>query len=106
MTPPQQTALPLRKTASSLFPVLLGVAITLTLRGYQFGGGNHTVYLIAPLQQVHPELLQNDWETTHTLQYHLAYTQLTAALMLLHIVDPSFLSFYLALVVFLHIGGL
>ena len=29
---------------------MLGVAITLTLRWFNFGGGNHTVYLIAPLQ--------------------------------------------------------
>ena len=46
---------------SHVFALLLGVALTLTLRGYQFGGGNHTVYLIEPLREVHPELLANDW---------------------------------------------
>jgi hypothetical protein len=105
MTLPPQTA-PQRQHFSRLLPILLGVAITLTLRGYQFGGGNHTVYLIAPLRQVHPELLHNDWWTTHTLQYHVAFTQLTAALMRLHIVEPVFLTFYLAMVVLLHIGWL
>src|SRR4051812_8595788 len=49
---------------SPLLPLLLGVAMTLTLRGYQYGGGNHGVYLIAPLREVHPELLANDWWTT------------------------------------------
>lgn len=91
---------------SRFFPVLLGVALTLTLRGYQFGGGNHTVYLIAPLREIHPELLQKDWWTTHTLQYHLAYTQLTAVLMRLHMVEGAFLVFYIGLMVLLHVGWL
>jgi hypothetical protein len=87
-------------------PLLLGVALTLTLRGYNYGGGNHTVYLIAPLQKVHPELLTNDWWTTHTLQYHVAYTTLTASLMRLGIVEPAFLAMYLALAVLLQVAWL
>jgi hypothetical protein len=95
-----------RSVTAALLPVLLGIALSLTLRGYNFGGGNHTVYLIAPLQKVHPELLKNDWWTTHTLQYHVAYTTLTAALMRLGIVEPVFLILYLALVVLLHVAWL
>src|SRR4051812_37122532 len=87
-------------------PLLLGIALTLTLRGYNFGGGNHTVYLIAPLREVHPELLANDWWSTHTLQYHLAYTKLTSVLMRLDILEPAFLVLYLALVLLLHLGWL
>ena len=87
-------------------PLLLGIALTLTLRGYNFGRGNHTVYLIAPLHEVHPELLKNDWWTTQTLQYHLAYTKLTALLMRQNILQPAFLVLYLALVVLLHLAWL
>ncbi|MDB5318572.1 MAG: uncharacterized protein JWN40_203 [Phycisphaerales bacterium] len=87
-----------------LLPLLLGIAITLVLRGYQFGGGNHTVYLIEPLREVHPELLANDWWTTHTLQYHVAFNKLTATLMRAGIVEPAFLILYLSLVVLLHVA--
>src|SRR5438445_3709272 len=91
---------------SRLLPLLLGIAITLILRGYQFGGGNHAVYLIEPLREVHPELLANDWWATHTLQYHVAFNRLTALLMRMQIVEPAFLVFYLGLVVLLHAGWL
>jgi hypothetical protein len=91
---------------STLLPFLLAVALTLTLRGYDYGGGNHTVYLLAPLRTIHPELLKNDWWTTHTLQYHVAFTTLTATLMRLHIVEPAFLAMYLAMVVLLHLAWL
>jgi hypothetical protein len=89
-----------------LLPLLLGVAITLILRGYQFGGGNHTVYLIEPLREVHPELLANDWWTTHTLQYHVAFNKLTVMLMRARIVEPAFLVFYLGLLLLLHVAWL
>lgn len=82
------------------------MAITLTLGGYRFGSGNHAVYLLAPLRQVHPELLQNDWWTTHTLQYHWAFTQMTAALIRLNGVKPVFFGLYLTLVILLHTGWL
>jgi hypothetical protein len=91
---------------AATLPLLLGIAVTLTLRGYQFGGGNHCVYLVAPLREVHPELLANDWWTTHTLQYHIAYTKLAALLMRVDMVEPAFLVFYLALAVLLHVGWL
>src|SRR3954471_1767792 len=95
-----------RRVVDVLLPLLLGVALTLTLRGYQFGGGNHTVYLVEPLREVHPELLANDWWTTHTLQYHVAYNKLAAALLRLDIVQPAFLTLYLALVLLLHVAWL
>src|SRR5437762_296530 len=94
------------RVPTATLPLLFGIAVTLTLRGYQFGGGNHCVYLVAPLREVHPELLANDWWTTHTLQYHIAYSKLTAALMRLNILEPAFLVLYLALMVLLHLGWL
>src|SRR5882757_1269919 len=94
------------RVSRHLLPLLLGIAITLTLRGYQFGGGNHAVYLIEPLREVHPELLANDWWATHTLQYHVAFNRLTALLMRMGIVEPAFLVFYLGLAVLLHVGWL
>jgi hypothetical protein len=96
--------MPARRWSNDLFPLLLGVCITLTLRGYQFGGGNHCVYLLAPLRELHPELLANDWWTTHTLQYHIAFTKLTALLMRLNLLEPAFLFFYLALLILLHVA--
>lgn len=89
---------------SRALQLLLGIAVTLVLRGYQFGGGNHCVYLIAPLREVDPSLLAHDWWTTHTLQYHLAFTHLSAALMRLGVIETAFLAFYLALVVLLHVA--
>lgn len=91
---------------STLLALLLGIFITLILRGYQFGGGNHSVYLIQPLREVQPELLKNDWWVTHTLQYHIVFNKLTAGLMRLGVEKPAFLMMYLGLVVLLHIGWL
>jgi hypothetical protein len=91
---------------SYVLPLLLGIAVTLVLRGYQYGGGNHSVYLIAPLRQVHPELLKNDWWSTNTLQYHVAFTNLTAALIRLGIERPAFLVMYLGLVLLMHLAWL
>jgi hypothetical protein len=92
--------------AAHLLPLMMGIAVTLVIRGYQYGGGNHSVYLIAPLREVHPELLANDWWTNKTLQYHVAFTKLTAALMKLGIERPAFAALYLALVVLMHVGWL
>jgi len=94
----------LRSRSLDWLAMLLGVAITLTLRGYQFGTGNHCVYLVAPLRDVQPELFANDWWVTHTLQYHVAFIKLTAWLMRAGIVRPAFLTLYLALVVLLHLA--
>lgn len=95
-----------RSQLRALLPLLLGIAVTLILRGYQFGGGNHSVYLIEPLREVHPELLANDWWITHTLQYHVAFNELTALLMRAGIVEPAFLVLYLGLVLLLHVAWL
>lgn len=86
--------------------LLLGVAVSLVMCGYQFGTGNHTVYLIAPLREVDPALLQNDWWTTHTLQYHWAFTKVAAGLMRVGWIEPVFLTLYLGLMVLLHAGWL
>src|SRR5688572_16141804 len=91
---------------SLLLPLLMGIAVTLVIRGYQFGGGNHSVYLVAPLRQVHPELLANDWWTTKTLQYHVVFTNLTAALMKLGIERRAFAAMYLGLIVLMHLAWL
>jgi hypothetical protein len=95
-----------RSFHSLLLPLFLGVAVTLVIRGYQYGGGNHGVYLVAPLRQVHPELLANDWWTNKTLQYHVAFTNLTAGLMKLGIERPAFAVMYLGLVVLMHVAWL
>src|SRR5688500_4207667 len=86
--------------------VLLGVVITLAIRGYQFGESNHTVYLIPALRANDPSLLANDWWATETLQYHGLFTHLSAALMRWRIIEPAFLVGYLALAILLHLAWL
>ena len=87
-----------------IFSLVCGIALTLIVSGYQFGRGNHTVYLLDALRELHPELLRNDWFVTHTLQYHAVFSALTALLMKLHIVQPAFLVGYLLLVLLWHIA--
>src|SRR5689334_18546360 len=82
---------------SRALAVLLGAAMTLCVRGYQFGESNHAVYLIDALRRTDPSLLRHDWWTQSTLQYHFVFNALTAALMRLGIVEPAFLVGYLAL---------
>jgi hypothetical protein len=82
----------------------IGAAMTLCLRGYRFGESNHAVYLLAALRRADPALLANDWWTNATLQYHVVFTNLTALLMKLGVVEPAFLAGYLALTVLLHVG--
>lgn len=88
---------------SALCAITLGVAMTLALRGYQFGHSNHTVYLIDALRHNHPELLANDWFATHTLQYHVVFTRVTAALDRAGWLRPAFLVGYLLLAMMLHV---
>jgi len=80
------------------FVILFGVIATMTVCGYEFAHGDHTVYLVEPLHLAHPELLRNDWFTTQTLQYHSAFSGITSILMRLNIVSQGFLIGYLALV--------
>ncbi|MBC8105430.1 MAG: hypothetical protein H7Z14_02475, partial [Anaerolineae bacterium] len=49
--------------------VAIGTLITLVVSGYQFGRGNHTVYLLEGLRITDPTLFRNDWFVTSTLQY-------------------------------------
>jgi hypothetical protein len=95
-----------RNCFATLFTLLLACAITLTLRGYQVGHSNHTVYLLDALRHNDPRLLSTDWFTTHTLQYHVVFTTLTAALDRLHLLRPAFLTGYLLLVALLHLAWL
>jgi hypothetical protein len=84
----------------------LGIVMTLAIRGYQFGGSNHNIYLPAALRVNDPTLLENDWWTTETLQYHGLFTHLSAALMRWQIIEPAFLGGYLALAILLHVAWL
>jgi hypothetical protein len=85
-----------------LLVIVLGTAITLCIRGYQFGESNHAVYLLDALRHLDPQLLANDWWTRSTLQYHVAFTYLSAFLIRIDIIEPAFLIGYLALAILLH----
>src|SRR5947209_4639312 len=84
----------------------LGCAVTLTIRGYQFGHSNHTVYLLDALRINDRQILANDWFTTHTLQYHAVFSHMTAALDRAGWMRPAFLAAYLGLVVLLNVAWL
>jgi hypothetical protein len=86
--------------------VVLGVVLTLAVRGYRYGESNHAVYLLAALRRVNPSLLRNDWWTTSTLQYHYVFNFLSGVLMRAGIIEPAFLVGYLALAVMLHLAWL
>jgi hypothetical protein len=88
----------------SIAAVLLGIAVTYIVYGYQFGTSNHTVYLLSALRETNPQLLARDWFTTQTLQYHAAFGWLTFVLNKLHILQPAFWIGYLLLVAMLHIA--
>ncbi len=82
--------------------VAWGVAVSLLVRGYQFGRGNHHVYLLDPLRQLDPTLFANDWWAVGTLQYHWAFSQFAAAVLWLGVAPAAFLLAHLATVVGLH----
>jgi hypothetical protein len=84
--------------------IAFGVALTLFMQGYQFGRSNHTVYLLDALRRVEPGLLQNDWFTTQTLQYHAVFGWVTRELFRLGAVAPAFMIGYLGLVVLMHVA--
>src|ERR1051325_10450368 len=87
-----------------LLLLLIGIAITYLIGGYQFGLSNHTVYLIEPLRENNPQILANDWWATSTLQYHGSFSHMSAALMRWGIIRAVFLLGYLALVVLFHLA--
>jgi hypothetical protein len=89
---------------SALLAVAIGGAVTFCVYGYQFGHGNHGVYLLDALRTVDPNLLRNDWFTTHTLQYHVLFTHIAAALMRLGILKPGFAGIYLIMILMLHVA--
>ena len=79
MTPP----------AAPWLAVLLGIAVTLSVRGYRYGESNHAVYLIDALRRVDPTLLKNDWWTNQTLQYHFVFNTVSGWLMKLGAIEPG-----------------
>src|SRR5437763_6082178 len=87
-----------------LLLILIGIAITFLVGGYQFGLSNHTVYLIEPLRENNPQILANDWWATSTLQYHGAFSKMSALLMRFGIIREVFLLGYLALVILFHLA--
>jgi hypothetical protein len=95
---------PIPDALSTLAALCFGVVITLCVCGYQFGKSNHTIYLLDAFHRTHAPLLDNDWFTTQTFQYHAAFGWITRALMRLGIVEQGFLVGYLALVILFHIA--
>lgn len=88
-----------RARLANLSALAFGIAMTLILRGYQFGHSNHTIYLLDAMRVNDPRLLANDWFVTHTYQYHFVFTHVTAWLDRIGLVRPAFLVAYLALAV-------
>ncbi|CAN5417322.1 hypothetical protein BH09PLA1_BH09PLA1_15210 [soil metagenome] len=86
--------------------IAIGTLITLVVSGYQFGRGNHTVYLLEGLRIADPTLFRNDWFVTSTLQYHAIFSWFTAVLMRLNILEPAFLCGYLAIAILWHVAWL
>ena len=93
-----------RNFPATLCAIVLGIAITLTVQGYQFGRSNHTVYLLDALRVNDPNLLKNDWYVTHTLQYHIVFTHVSAAFDRMGILAPAYLAGYGLLVIALHLA--
>ncbi len=94
----------MKSRLESISAILLGVAVTYIVYGYQFGTSNHTVYLLSALRDANPQLLARDWFTTQTLQYHAAFGWLTFALNKLHVLQPAFWIGYVGLIAMLHIA--
>lgn len=94
----------MKSRLESISAILLGIAITYIVYGYQFGTSNHTVYLLSALRDSNPQLLSRDWFTTQTLQYHAAFGWLTFALNKLHILQPAFWIGYVGLIAMLHMA--
>ena len=86
--------------------VVLGCAFSLCVGGYQFGKSNHQVYLLDAFRLADPHLLANDWFTTHTMQYHVAFAWLTVGLMKIHFLESGFLIGHLLTVLGLHVAWL
>src|SRR5437764_13861490 len=85
--------------------ILFGAALTLSVHGFQFGGGNHNVYLLDALHRS-TGLLANDWFTTQTLQYHAVFGLIARGLMRIGMLRPGCALGYAALVVLFQIAWL
>jgi hypothetical protein len=79
-----------------------GCALSFVVIGYHFGQGNHLVYLLPGIRELHPELLSRDWFTVRTLQYHFAFSWFTAFLMRLEQLELGFLIGHVLTVIGLH----
>jgi hypothetical protein len=90
----------------SAFALLLGIAATLYVRGYNFGESNQTVYLLGGLRDSAPWLLRNDWLVSRTTEYHVTFAVLTRALMKLRVLEAGFVVGYVALVLLAHLAWL
>src|SRR4051794_2064336 len=97
---------PSRKMRPATGPLSIAVAVLMSwcVQGYQFGKSNHTVYLLDATRHVWPKLLQHDWFTTQTFQYHELFGVMTRELMEAGILAPAFLIGYIGLVIALHIA--
>ncbi|MEM6560968.1 MAG: DUF6798 domain-containing protein, partial [Planctomycetota bacterium] len=89
---------------ATAFALLWGVLVSHVIRGYQFGRGNHHVYLLDALRINDPTLLQNDWWTANTLQYHWVFSYVAAVVMRVGIAEVAFLLMHAATVVLLHLA--
>src|SRR5690606_10558717 len=86
------------------FAIAFGITMTLCVRGYQFGGSNHNVYLVDALRQASGDtLLANDCFTTQTLQYHALFGWVTRFLFQQQIIEPVFLLGHLLCIGLLHL---
>lgn len=83
------------------FCVIFGATMTLIVHGYQFGRGNHHVYLLDGLRRANPELFATDWFVNQTLQYHSIFGWLSAILYRTGLIEKAFLAGYLLLAVML-----
>ena len=104
--PPNNPPLSAIPRAGHALAVLAGVTVSLAVRGYQFGRGNHHVYLLEPLRINDPSLLAGDWWTTQTLQYHRLFNEVAAVALDLGIARPAFLVAHLTCAVVLHAAWL
>lgn len=86
--------------------VTFGTIVTLSIHGYRFGEGNHTIYLLDALRRTDPQLLRNDWFTTQTLQYHALFGWISHNLIRFNLIQPAFAAAYLLLVVLFHAAWL
>src|SRR3954451_12305503 len=92
------TSAPPRSRLPDLAAIAFGSLVTLVVSGYQFGRGNHTVYLLEGLRLARPELYKNDWFVTSTLQYHAMFSWMTATLMRFHALEAGFIAGYLIII--------